>query len=442
MKSQPPLYRRIAAVATCALIFVGAIAYAQLSRSHSLRAIALVELYGPATKPTGGRLIPIVILTSDKFHEIKFYDAATYDATPRPLALDPGTVYEALNNGEPAGFFTVAAAKQEKGEWFGLGQWKSAADAERAEKAAAARRERTRTLDDEGPPKLRKSGSSEKKSGDSASSSRPKLGDRTKPDTSKPSTAKPDAPKTGSPQTARARGPIAPPDRVPIDPDRPTLRRGGGSQVSATLDAPPTPAPPKPGELRKRDDAKSGGPSQVFIAVSDPDGTGTTRPFTFPWKPEEERALKAKAIALAETEVEKYRAGRSSATPPTSKTKTRKKVQAPATHLTNVTVTGYDLNLDNNAEMVVTGSIGDTYVTLVARTDLEFTPQKVFAVVTDRDHLDAIPRMELIGPIDADAKGKSELLFRVIGDGSYRYALYRVTRDTMTELWKSGLYEQ
>src|SRR4029079_16627366 len=122
-------------------------------------------------------------------------------------------------------------------------------------------------------------------------------------------------------------------------------------------------------------------------------------------------------------------------------TNTNTRKTAPAIKLENIQVTGYDLALDNNAELVVTATSGDVFVTLVARTDLQFTPQKIFAVVTDRDHLDAIPRMELVGAVDADAKGKVELLFRVIGEGVYRYALYRVSRDSVEELWKSGRYE-
>ena len=419
------------------------LASAQRKRSHQLRAIALVELYGTSAriaKPTGGRLLPIAILVGDKW-----YDAATYNATPRPLALDQGTVYEALDNGEPAGFFTIAAARQDraKGEWFGVGEWKSAAEVARAEKlAAAAYRDKTRTLADDGPPKIRK----------------PKPGEKTPAASQKPAEDHPlVVPESGqpapSPRTSSQGTTLS-------DPDRPTLRRGGGEQVSAILEPPPafsagvkTSGAPilttRPGTSKTGD--PSSGASQVFIAVSDPDGTGQTRNFAFPWKPEEERALKAKAVALAEAEVAKYRAGRAGATPSAKSspaksgakktTKNAAKNTAPAVHLENVQVTAYDLGLDNNAELVVTATSGDIYVTLVARTDLQFDPQKVFAVVTDKEHLDAIPRMELVGAIDADGKGKGELLFRVLGDGIYRYALYRVSRDSMSELWESGRYE-
>jgi|GEM_PF-1675678 len=439
-----PLYRKLTAVVICAALVAGAavatgvLAYGQHKHSHELRAIALVELYGTSAKtakPTGGRLLPIAILVGDKW-----YDAATYTATPRPLALDEGTVYEALDNGDAAGFFTVAAARQdhEKGEWFGVGQWKSRAEAERAEKAAAAaRHERERTLTDEGPPKLRKPKPGETGPAPRKQEDHPLV---------VPQTAQPERPAPASPGTTST-----------ADPDRPTLRHGGGGeQVSATLEPPP-PAPAgksadnRPALATRNGTSKPGGPSQVYIAVSDPDGTGVTRNFGFPWKPEEERALKAKAVALAEAEVAKYRATRAGAgattsanrLPPKSGSKgSAKKRPAPVVHLENVQVAGYDLALDNNLDLVVTATSGDAFVTLVARTDLQFEPRKIFAVVTDKDHLDAIPRMELVGAIDADGKGKGELLFRVIGEGSYRYALYRVMRESMPELWQSGRYEQ
>jgi hypothetical protein len=408
-----PLYRN-AVPAVILLALLAALALAQgLKHSHQLRAIALVELYGPAGKPTGGKVVPVVIKVQDKF-----YDAETYDATPRPLALDSGTVYEAISGGESAGLFTVAAAKQLKGDWYGIGQWKSAAEVKRAQaRADAERKAREKAEADEGPPSLHK--------GKGASEHKPVNEPHVV--TNEPRLEKP-------PATAQA------PETAP-DPDRPTLRHGPGEQVKPMLDIPPAAPAPKPGIAQK-----PGGPSQVFIAISDPDGTGALRPFAFPWKPDEEQQLKAKTVALAEAELNKYIAARDSATArpdeKTHKTAGKHLPHSPALKLENPMVTGYDLNLDNNAELVVVGSSGPYYVTLIARTDLQFVPQKVFAQVTDKDHLDAVPRMELIGPIDADGRGKGDLLFRVLSDTDYRYALYRVHRDEAYSLWESGVYEQ
>jgi len=376
----------------------------QRRSSHQLRALAIVELYGQPEKPTGARLVPVAILVQEKW-----YDAGTYSATPRPLALDYGTVYEALREGEPAGFFTVGAARQHKGEWYGVGKWETRAELEAAEKArAAALREKTRTLeDDDGPPKLRKPGASPE------------------PPVSSEGDTKPVSPRAEAERVRVAEPPKVTPHE--LDPERPTLRRGASTYGKQPLETPPEVfAGERP-------------PAAIYIGVSDPDGTGNTRDLRFPWRPEEERTLKAKVVAMAEAELAKHLAAKKQAerskTAPRGRTTPAKPVK-----LTSFQVAAYDLNTDNNAELVLTGAAGDAYITYIARTDLSFAPQKVFVSITQRDRLDAIPRMELVGAVDADARGKGELLFRLIGDGSYRYALYRVSREEATLIWKSSLY--
>ena len=62
------------------------------------RAIAVLEFL-----PGGGaRLVPIALWIDDRF-----YDASLYGANPEPMALQPETVYEATDYGEPTGLFTV-----------------------------------------------------------------------------------------------------------------------------------------------------------------------------------------------------------------------------------------------------------------------------------------------------------------------------------------------
>lgn len=401
------LYRKAAAAVICALALLAPAARAQLKRSHQLRALAVLELWGSEARPTGARLLPVAILVGDKW-----YDAASYSATPRPLALDPGTVYEALRRGEPAGFFTIGVARQQKGEWYAAGKWESRAELEAAEKARAARyREQTRTItEDDGPPRLRKPGSPAPPpeppvSSDDARQDHKKLTPRAEAERVQP--VQPDAPLPAHAD----------------DPDRPRLRKGAHSSGSqATLDVPAEPAA-----------AATAGPI-TFIAVSDPDGTGPTRDFGFPWKPEEERALKAKAIALAEAELNKYRAARPGSKPGKASGK------RPALKFDRVQAAGFDLFVDNNAELVVTGQAGDTYVTLIARTGLSFEPRTIFASVTDKDHLDAIPRMELVGPVDAEGRGRGELLFRLVFDHGYRWAIFATNRDQAWPLWQSSLF--
>jgi len=58
--------------------------------------------------PNGkARLIPITIL-----YDGEFYDASAYKAAPVPMALESGTVYEAVSTGVSQGLFTVSNALQ------------------------------------------------------------------------------------------------------------------------------------------------------------------------------------------------------------------------------------------------------------------------------------------------------------------------------------------
>src|SRR5579864_2694486 len=50
-------------------------------------------------------LVPITILINGKF-----WDASSYKADPVPMALEPGTVYEAERTGNSLGLFTVGSA--------------------------------------------------------------------------------------------------------------------------------------------------------------------------------------------------------------------------------------------------------------------------------------------------------------------------------------------
>lgn len=375
---------RIGVVAVICLLAAAALAQARTSK---LRAVALVELFGAKDAPRGGRVVPVVILAGGKY-----YDASTYYATPRPLALDPGTVYEALEQGEPVGFFTVARAQQQRGAWYGLGEWKTRQVVERAEAAArAAERERTRTLEDDGPPVLRKSRPGEEEKDE-------------KPHVTLRSGAEPPA----------APAPVA------DDPDRPTLRRGRGSQVQGGAEPP-----------REVVTAKRGAATQTYVAVSDPSGTGETRDYRFVWTADEQKRLTAAVTALAEAEVAKYRASRPGAPK-----------KAPRPKLTDVRVAGYDLDLNNTPEIVLEATAGETYVTVIASTDYNVEAKTLLAVVTDRERLGSVARLELLGPVDADGNNRGELLFRETGDGRYRYAIYRAGRDQVWNVWRGGWHDE
>src|ERR1700733_15290645 len=101
--SRSTLYRRVGWLvisATLALMMVPA-ASAQAAHAAKAnkgpRALGLIEM-------TNGkaRLIPIVILIDGQY-----FDASAYKASPVPMALWGGTVYEGVRTGVSQGLFTV-----------------------------------------------------------------------------------------------------------------------------------------------------------------------------------------------------------------------------------------------------------------------------------------------------------------------------------------------
>ena len=80
----------------------------------------------------------------------------------------------------------------------------------------------------------------------------------------------------------------------------------------------------------------------------------------------------------------------------------------------------------------------DYFVTLVARLDINGQPIKIFSSVTDSNHLDALPRLQIIDAVDADANGRGVLLFRQYSDVGGNYALYRVFPYQMIKVFEGG----
>jgi len=122
-------YRRVWIAVVCVLLV--STAFAQVAKrrpvSQGPRALGLVEIDSNGS----GRLVPVLIMVDGKF-----YDASIYKADPVPMALQPGTVYEAVKSGVPQGLFTVTNPLPQKG-WLGLGSWRTnaqiAAEKEKAE---------------------------------------------------------------------------------------------------------------------------------------------------------------------------------------------------------------------------------------------------------------------------------------------------------------------
>ena len=203
------------------------------------RAIGVIEFL-----PKGGaRLVPIALWIDGRY-----YDASFYGANPTPMALQPETLYEGLNYGEPTGWFTVTTPKQVNGNWIADGTWKpqTAFDIKMAEQAAKQPKKKSASQisDDSGPPVLRRSPSS------GSSEAEPSSGNQD----NSPSSA------GGSTGSSSASNPSPSND----DPDRPTLKNStppsstassrptlGGDTAPANAQTPSAP-PSSPDENRSR----------------------------------------------------------------------------------------------------------------------------------------------------------------------------------------------
>lgn len=361
--------------------------------------MGLLEL----TKNGKARLIPVLIMDNGEF-----YDASIYKASPVPMALDSDTVYEGLSTGVSQGLFTVSTAGHVGDTWFGLGSWKSA-----DEIAAAAKKKAEapppKAPEQDAPPRLRRPGPGEK------------------PETS--------APPATPVETVQKEKPAPKPDPVAtIDaPDRPILRRN------------PDPAAEPQVHLSPEDDEfspqhRKPGAVQVIPAISDSAGPDP-RPYAFKMKPDEEETFRKKMLAFVSEEV-RDRAAQLAANavgaPPLKKTAAKPVPLAFA----DVQLRVFDLTNANEPVAIITATAKlppaamEYYVTIVAREDIYGELHKAYTGITDNQHLDILPRIELIDAVDADGDGRGELLFRQTSDAGTAYVLYRVIGDRLWALFQ------
>ena len=466
------------------MIFGGRSLYAQeLTQTYSRkaadlgpRALGLVQL-----SSTGkARLIPIVIMMDGKF-----YDASSYKASPVPMALDFGIVYEGFKTGVSQGTFTINQPGQLNHNWIAEGTWLPAGvkSPSTTKKYAAPVIDDNGSKDDRPVLHRRAEGAADKDEGKPAASSTP-APSTTTPSASAPASTPtasspagsppaaqpaPTSPSTSSPPPATAKDessnatkpPVTaastkPPADEPIsDPNRPRLRRGkpdpnahhepfvdfdpqetaakstGGAAAAASKDAVAT--------------------VQTVTAISDAGGPDP-RPYTYDLKPAEEAIYRNKMLEMA-ARLLKLKAGQSTASPSTATTKagsssarTKTPTQAKP-QFENLNLRIFDLSSSNEPVLVLSARTPlppagasnaqlPQEITLIARTNLEGELHKLFFAQTDSKHLDVSPRMELIDAVDADGDGRGELLFRKTSDAGSAYAIYRVTAD---QLWP--LYE-
>ena len=403
---------------------LGQIGAAQFTRkataSKGPRALALVEL-APSGK---ARLIPVTILEDGKF-----YDASAYKASPVPMALESGTVYEGERTGVSQGLFTVAGALQLKNTWIGDGIWQPAGSAP-AKKAFTASKPVEEDVD--APPKLRRSPEKAK--------------------AAEPSASQPAAPEATAqtPATTPAAAPLPP---VEEDRDRPVLRRGKQEHPpeKSPAEVPAAATKASPAGPRKPSTAGSGG-MKIFPAISDAGGPEPL-PYTYDLKPEEEQQFRQKMLALAADEVRaraKQLASETIEPAPPSRPSPRGKAatKPPQPSFDDVQLRVFDLTSNNEPVLVLTATARmpqrantttpelQYFVTLVARNDIYGELHKVLANVTDAQHLDVQPRLELIDAVDADGDGRGELLFRQVSDAGSAFVLDRVIGDQLYTLFQ------
>jgi hypothetical protein len=456
---------------------------------RSARAIGVVEFL-----PGGGtRLVPVSL-----WYEGKYYDASTYDANPSPLAVAPGTVYQALSNGELAGTFVVNLPKLSNAGWIGDGRWTAyramdaqlAAEAAKQPKATAKQNKAIFTGGpDQGPPVLRRPGS---EPSSEPSSTPAKTPDQTQAPASpqaQPPASVASQPSAGASTTtsdsSSGRPTLRRPTDEPVtsptptvqptssqpqsvednDPDRPVFRRPASASGSNTESAAkqqvktpstdandpdrplltrgdqPSAPQPKPSVPVAGTSAPAGkshakdSSSRSLAAISDA-GKYETRPLVYATTPEMQQHLAESLRELALADIRAFAA---------------KHVTGPQlpknAAITDYDLRFFDLDFSNSPTLVLTAKLpmptaGSRpfvyYATYVAHLDVNGDPAKVFSAVTDTTHLDVFPRLELIDAVDADANGRGDLLFRQYSDAGINYGLYRVFPYNMEKVFEGG----
>lgn len=471
------------------LVFLalGAAPY-QHKSSHKLRATALVEV---TTDPKGNvtiQVFPITILADGTFR-----DASIYESRPRPMALGNGVVYEAQKTGVPAGYVTIISGSNTPQGWVALGKWQSASQVEARANARPKPAPTSVALPDERPilhregqntqpaptptpapgqtpsspddsdrPVLHRSTDSTPQATPSPTPTSSPSDDSDRPVLHRSTDSNPQATPTPTPSAAQPATQPEAEQPAPEDPNRPVLRhRKPGSDEAESVQ--PSVSSRSPASASSASSSSAPSPSstavpsrgtQTFLAVSDAQSS-ETRSYEFHWKAGEEEQIAAKMRKLALAQLPGEHAQTSEAT------------------LTNVVVRSFDLDLSNDAVVVITaeapgGSLAPAgkaargtsatksaekpaenpriaenksvlrYVIVIARVDIDGNPQKLAASVTDSSRLDVAPRLELVDAIDVEGTGVAALVFREYDFDQKSFIVYGVGHGTVTKLFEGA----
>ncbi len=421
------------------------------------RALGLLEL-----GPNGNaRLIPIAILIDGKY-----YDASAYKAAPVPMALWADTVYEGIRTGVSQGLFTVTAPQHGKDEsgatvWWADGRWQTADSI----KAMAAKKKPVPSTprginDDEGPPVLRRAGAEKPKPPEAPPAP------ATQPAPAGAPAPAPTATPSEAPAASASSSPATPPpsqdNQAPEDKDRPTLKRGQAGATSAeeaqkkvSTSASAEGVTPSPSAAQPVNQV------QLIPAISDPQPSDSL-PYNYKMSPQEEEQFRKKMLAMAADEIRARAAqlapGSAAAKPvPASSLRSKAAAAKPVQPtFEDVQLHVFDLADINEPELVLTAKAhmpqsshgkdstnpGPQYmITLVVRDDVNGELHKSLANVTDTQHLDVIPRLDLIDAVDVDGDGRAELLFHEVCDTGSAFVVYRVIGNQLYALFQGSLGE-
>jgi len=272
------------------------------------RAIAVLEFL-----PGGGaRLVPVALWIDDRF-----YDASLYGANPEPMALEPETVYEAYDYGEPTGLFTVTTPEQVKGNWVGNGHWKPQLplDEKVAQQAAKQPKPKPSYNPDDDRPVLHRAGSSGSSNSGSSNASAPQStppssgsgnssasstssnssGSSDRPTLKRPSDDSSTSSPSGNDSSTASSQPLAPNG----PPDRPTLKRPASDTSAAPSDSTASSAPPASGASGASSSSSSASASASSASSSSPDESDPNRPILRRGKPTTSAATQEPKAAIA-----------------------------------------------------------------------------------------------------------------------------------------------
>jgi hypothetical protein len=413
------------------LICAAGAVFAQFARKTAIskgpRAIGLLVM-NPKGKP---RLVPIAIMVDGRF-----YDAGAYKASPVPMALDVGTVYEAERTGNSLGLFTVKQVLQQKNKFIAEGTFLK--EGETPPSTAKKAESKPREEEEDRPPVLRRSTSEPTRTTPPPAESKP-APPATRVPPAEPSTTE----NTKNPAGSSAAATPVPgsANSAPEDANRPVLKRGIPPKTSSRDEPPaPRPAPKKPSQTASQPSA------DIVPAISDADGP-EPKPFTYDLKAEEELTFRSKMVAMAADELRRYAKIAAPSAPANRIGSKLPAKKSPEPAFNDIQLHVFDISLSNEPVLILSATARlpetpkdaperDYFLTLVARSDINGDLRKLMSVVTDPDHLDVSPRMELIDAVDADGDGRAELLFRQTSDAGTAYAIYRVHPDQLYSIYE------